>query len=53
VLSLLTLQSFAQLWLAILREGAERLLERLTAAREARRKRQQEIEAARRGQGRG
>ncbi|MPR11849.1 MobV family relaxase [Microvirga tunisiensis] len=53
VLSLLTLQSFAQLWLAILREGAERLLERLTAAREARRKRQQEIEAAKRGQGRG
>jgi hypothetical protein len=53
VLSLLTLQSFAQLWLAILREGAERLLERLTAAREARRKRQLEIEAAKRGQGRG
>ncbi|MBA1159425.1 hypothetical protein [Microvirga mediterraneensis] len=53
VLSLLSLQNFAQLWLTILREGAERLLERLKAAREARRKRQQEIEAAKRGQGRG
>ncbi len=46
-------QSFMQLWLQIIQQGADQVRQQIESARAARAKRQQETEAARRAGGRG